>query len=78
MLWTAQAMTADELCHRHGVAVYQVGQVYGNAPPEFLKKYFVAVTVGDFPGVAIEAIPLAESEEEAYRIAVTALKLEDL
>lgn len=71
-------MNAADLCHQHGIAVYQVGEVYGNAPPEFLKKYFVAVTVGYFPDVEIEAIPLAESEEEAYQIAVTALKLEDL
>jgi len=77
MLRTAQTMTAAELCHRHGVAVYEVGQVYGNAPPEFLKKWFVAITAGD-DGIAVESIPLADSEGEAYQIAVTALKLEDL
>lgn len=71
-------MTAEDICHQHGVAVYQVGEVYDNAPPEFLAKYFVAVTAGDFPGIEIEAIPLTDSEAEAYQIAVTTLNLENL
>lgn len=68
-------MTAKELCQRHGVAVYQVGQVYGEAPPEFLRKFFVAVTGDDFREFDIEAIPLADTRAEAYQIAADSLKL---
>lgn len=75
MLRAAQTMTAAELCHRHGIAVYQVGQVYGEAPPEFLKKFFVSVTGDSFGEFDIEAIPLADTRAEAYEIAANSLKL---
>lgn len=68
-------MTDEQIratCHDYGIAVYQVGQVYDNAPPEFLKKYFVAITAQD-DGIAVETIPLANSENEAYHNAYTAL-----
>lgn len=62
-------MNTEDLCNAHGITVYQVGDVYGNAPPEVLKKYFVAVTCGDFPGIAIDALPLCDTEAAAYELA---------
>lgn len=63
-----------EACHDLGITVYQVGQVYDNAPAEFLKKYFVAITAGD-DGIAAETIPLGDTEEHAYQIAYERLIL---
>jgi len=68
-------MTAQELCQLHGIAIYQVGQVYGEAPPEFLRKFFVSVHADDFKEFDIEAIPLADTRAEAYQIAADSLKL---
>lgn len=68
-------MTAKELCQLHGIAIYQVGQVYGEAPPEFLRKFFVAVPGESFSEFDIEAIPLADTRAEAYELAADRLKL---
>ncbi len=68
-------MTAKELCQLHDVAIYQVGQVYGEAPPEFLRKFFVAVPGDSFTEFDIKAIPLADTRAEAYQIAADSLNL---
>lgn len=66
--------TAAELCQDVGVTVHQVGEVYGAAPPEFLKKFFIA-TSADLPGLNVEALPLSDTEAEAYDLALRHLYL---
>jgi len=68
----------ERLCHENGVSVHQVGDVYGDAPPEILRKWFVAVTGNDFPDIDVAAIPLADSQDEAYVNAVKHLGLKTL
>lgn len=62
-------MNIADLCNAAGIVVYQVGDVYDNAPPAILGKYFIAVTCGNFPGIAIDALPLCDTEAAAYELA---------
>ena len=74
----AQPMSPNEirdLCHSRGIAVYQVGEVFGNAPPATLRQWFVAFSPESFPGIEAEALPLANTADDAYRNAVRILNL---
>lgn len=67
--------TNTQLCARHRIAIYQVGEVFGNAPPDVLQKFFVSVIDGDFPDIDVTAIPLGDTYAQAEQIAVQHLGL---
>jgi hypothetical protein len=72
-----------ELCARHGIAIYQVGEVYdtdqaGQPIPDAEKeKWFVSAPVGMFQHGEIETIPLSVTEEAAEALAVSRLRLHE-
>ena len=63
-------------CMQHGIAVYQVGDVYDtDADGEPIteadrEKWFVSILVGSFPEDLVRAIPLASTAAEAEANAV--------
>lgn len=72
-----------DLCARHGIAIYRVGEVYdtdqaGQPIPDAEKeKWFVSAPVGMFQPGEIEAIPLSDTEEAAEALAVNRLLLRE-
>lgn len=70
-----RAVSLDSaLCEQHGIAVYRVGDVYDtddeDIPESDRGKWFVSAIVGAFPEDLVRAIPLADSMQEAERLAV--------
>lgn len=72
------------LCELYEIGIYRVGEVferYRRGEPvraEDRDKWFVAAPTGMFSSGEVAAIPLADSFEEAERLAVKCLRLREL
>lgn len=77
-------ITNAALCELYEIGIYRVGEVFGRyrygAPitAEDRNKWFVATPTGMFPACEVEAIPLADTVEEAEGLAVNRLGLREL
>lgn len=67
----------EVLCLLYGIAVYQNGNfVPDTAPEDESSKWFVSVLSGSAMDIGLD-LPLADSEEQAYGLAVAGFKLQD-
>ncbi|PNE59637.1 hypothetical protein A8H39_00365 [Paraburkholderia fungorum] len=55
---------------KRGVAVYRVGDVFGNLTPSEQDKWFVSVSDGSPLAEKVMDIPLASTEAEAWELAI--------
>lgn len=77
-------LTNATLCELYEIGIYRVGEVFDRyrcgapIPAEDRNKWFVATPTGMFPASEVEAIPLADSIEEAAGLAARHLRLREL